>query len=421
MSNIAIIGAGISGLSTARILKQRNNQVTVYEKESQPGGLIRCKIVEGSLFHICGGHVFNSKRKDVLEWFWNQFDQEVEFSKADRKSVVFFDEEKRIPYPIENHMYLLDADIQKAFIKDLLNISVASKDTFENFEDFLQNRFGLTLYSLYFKPYNKKIWRRDLNNVPISWLEGKLPMPTVEDMIYNNMNHIEEKQFVHSTFWYEKYRGSQFIADRLAESLDIHYDSDIQEIVYENQKWMVNGTEYDLVVFCGNIKELPTIVKNFNWEPFEKNISNLEFHGTTSVFCEITPNPYSWIYLPNNDYEAHRIICTGNFAESNNGPRKMTATIEFTDAISEKAIKENLRRIPLQPQYITHHYNQYTYPIQDCNTREMIKALKEVMKKYGFYFTGRFADWEYYNMDVAIGAAMDTCKNILLNDEAKEK
>ena len=26
---------------------------------------------------------------------------------------------------------------------------------------------------------------------------------------------------------------------------------------------------------------------------------------------------------------------------------------------------------------------------------------------YDFYFTGRFADWEYYNMDIAMGAAMD--------------
>ena len=32
--------------------------------------------------------------------------------------------------------------------------------------------------------------------------------------------------------------------------------------------------------------------------------------------------------------------------------------------------------------------------------------------KDDFYLTGRFADWEYYNMDVAMGAAMDLCKMI---------
>lgn len=40
----------------------------------------------------------------------------------------------------------------------------------------------------------------------------------------------------------------------------------------------------------------------------------------------------------------------------------------------------------------------------------MIQNLKDVLEPFGLYFTGRFADWEYYNMDVAIAAAMDTYK-----------
>jgi len=42
----------------------------------------------------------------------------------------------------------------------------------------------------------------------------------------------------------------------------------------------------------------------------------------------------------------------------------------------------------------------------------MIQNLKDVLEPFGLYFTGRFADWEYYNMDVAIAAAMDTYKKI---------
>lgn len=63
---IAIIGAGISGLSCAHFFKE-NNEVILFEKEDRPGGLIKCKRVQENLFHICGGHVFNSKRQDVLD------------------------------------------------------------------------------------------------------------------------------------------------------------------------------------------------------------------------------------------------------------------------------------------------------------------------------------------------------------------
>ena len=425
MQKIAIIGAGVSGLSAAHFLKDKY-EVTVFEKEDRPGGLIKCRRVNGSLFHTCGGHVFNSKRQDVLDWFWSKFMRDEEFSKADRNSCVFMDkgdsslEHIDIPYPIENHMYLFDETIQKSFYKDLDEIDsvqgVNAKFTdYDSFGNFLRWRFGKTLYNLYFEPYNKKVWRRDLNSVPMSWMEGKLPMPTTQEMRENNANKVEEKAFVHSSFWYEKVNGSQFLADKLAEGLDIKYNTDITSLIYHEGKWNVNGTSFDKVIFCGNIKDLVKIVDGINVNEYKDSIEKLEYHGTTAVFCEIDKNPYSWIYQPSRKHESHRIICTGNFSKTNNSEdlpdNRMTATIEFTDAISKEDIIENLSRIPLNPKYIDHKYNKYTYPIQDANTRQLIRNLKSSLRVFGLYFTGRFADWEYYNMDVAMGAAMDMVKS----------
>lgn len=418
MNKIAIIGAGISGLSTARFLKEQN-KVTVFEKDSKPGGLIKCRRINGSLFHTCGGHVFNSKRQDVLDWFWSFFNRDKEFSKTNRNSVVFMEDGRKIPYPVENHIYLFDKDIQKSFYEDLKEIDkvrgIDAKFTdYNNFGEFLRWRFGKTLYNIYFQPYNEKVWRRDLTSVPMSWMEGKLPMPTTQEMRENNANQVKEKTFVHSTFWYENMNGSQFIADRLAEGLDIRYNSDIIDIEYNGKEWIIQGEVFDKVVFCGNIKDMINMIRGVNVDDFRQSVDALVYHGTTAVFCEIDKNPYSWIYQPSRQHESHRIICTGNFAESNNAidydSNRITATVEFTDEISKKDILENLKRIPLHPQYITHQYNQYTYPIQDVDTRNMIQKLKSKLAPYHFYFTGRFADWEYYNMDVAIGAAMDLTK-----------
>ena len=411
MKRIAIIGAGVSGLTVANQLKHKY-KVVVYEKESTPGGLIRCKRVDGNLYHLCGGHVFNSKRKDVLEWFWSKFEREEEFIKTDRNSVVFMEDDKHIPYPIENHVYLFDNETQEKFIDDLLNISSNNDSTPKNFEEFLKYQFGETLYNLYFKPYNEKVWRRNLKNVPLSWLEGKLPMPTVKEMIYNNINHVKEREFVHSTFWYEKNNGSQYIADKLAKDIEVRYNSEIEHVEHTTDGWHINGEQFDIIVFCGNIKQLPSMIKGVSLSQFATEIESLEYHGTTSVFCEIDPNPYSWIYLPDSSYDSHRIICTGNFSASNNVQGKMTATIEFTDEISLTEIHDQLKRIPMHPKYLDHFYNKYTYPIQDANTRKMIAEMKTVLKKENFYFTGRFADWEYYNMDIAMGAAIDLCKEL---------
>jgi protoporphyrinogen oxidase len=412
MEKIAIIGGGLSGLSVANILKEKHN-VTIFEKDTRPGGLIKCERVNGNLYHICGGHVFNSKREDVLDWFWSFFNQEEEFIKADRNAVVFMEDGKKIPYPIENHAYHFDDKMLQSFIADLITLAKAESQEYDNFEDFLKNRFGTTLYKEYFEPYNKKIWKSNLSEIPLTWLEGKLPMPTVSEIIYSNIKQTKEKSFVHSTFWYEKNNGSQFIVDTLSKGLDIRCNSEIKKICRLEGKWQVENEIFDKVVFCGIIKDLPNMLQDIDIAEFSESILNLKSHGTTTVFCEIDSNDYSWIYLPSQKYDAHRIICTGNFAKTNNAEAHiLTGTIEFTDYISKEDILVELDKMPLKPKYLKHTVNKFSYPVQDSDTREMIYNLKDKLAKEDFFLTGRFADWEYYNMDVAIGAAIDLCKKI---------
>lgn len=411
MKRIAIIGAGVSGLTMGRLLAPEST-VTIYESASRPGGLIKCDRVDGNLFHTCGGHVFNTRRQEVLDMFWSLFDRENEFVKADRNSSVKMPDGKEIPYPIENHAYMLDDDTLQAVIADVARMR-ADGVAPENFEQFLRKQFGPTLYDLYFGPYNRKVWRRDLSTVPLSWLEGKLPMPTPEEIIYNNIRRVKEKAFVHSTFYYERCNGSQFLADRLAEGLDIRYNTPVETATRTAEgKWNIDGEMYDTVIFCGNIKQLPAMLRGVDIAGFTPAIDALESHGTTAVFCEIAPNPYSWIYLPDADYDAHRIICTGNFSPTNNAPSHMTATVEFTDSISHDEILRQLPRIPFSPRYITHHYNPCTYPIQHADTRSMITSLCERLAADNLYLTGRFALWEYFNMDVAMDSAIKLAKKM---------
>lgn len=410
MKKIAVIGAGISGLSIARLLKDGSNQVTVFEKEHTPGGLVRCRLVGDNIFHICGGHVFNTKRKDVLDWFWHIMPQD-EFFKKDRNSVVMFDEHKRIPYPIEDHFYLLSEEEQMAIIRDLLTTD--DTQVVDNFDQFLHKQFGETLYNLYFKPYNNKVWQEDLRKIPIAWLEGKLPVSDKAKILFNNINRVDEKLFVHSAFWYNAVLGSQRIADLLSLGLDVRYGCNVEKAIRRDGVWLVNDECYDTVVFCGNIKQLPFFVDGVDIAQFEQEINQLAFHGTTSVFCEIDANPYSWIYLPDEAYKCHRIICTGNFNRNANKETRITATVEFTNFISKDDILDSLRNVPLHPRYIDHVFNEYSYPVQNPTSRSMIASLKTRLEPNNFFLLGRFAEWEYYNMDAAIGAAMDLSKKLV--------
>lgn len=410
MEKIVIIGAGISGLALGQMLKDKY-EVVLFEGATRPGGLIKCERVNGNLYHTIGGHVFNTKRQDVFDWFWNFFDKESEFTKARRNAAIYLEENSFIPYPIENHIHLLKEDQVKNIISDLLAISNADEAKPKNFEEFLKSQFGETLYEIYFKPYNEKIWQTDLSNIPLSWLEGKLPMPSVAEILFSNIKRIEESSFVHSSFYYPKNDGSQFIIDRLSRGLDIRNEMQVNSITKKGAQWIINGVKADKVVFAGNIKQLPSLLeRKIDITDYASDIESLDYHGTTTVLCEIEPNSYSWVYLPSAEVKSHRIICTGNFAASNNADGKMSVTIEFTDKINLEEIRENLQKLPFFPKYVAHHYEKFTYPIQNKNTREMIVELKSQLARDNFFLLGRFAEWEYYNMDVAIGAAIDLTK-----------
>jgi protoporphyrinogen oxidase len=398
MRRIAVIGSGISGLAIANLLNKEFS-VKIFESKNKSGGLIACDRINGILFHKVGGHVFNSKNKNVLDWFWRFFDKEQEFVKATRNAVIHLGN-SFVNYPIENFIYQLPTETIKDIIADLLKLN-AAKNNLKNFQEFLLANFGKTLYEIYFKPYNKKIWNCNLSEISLDWLSGKLPNPSIQEIIYNNFVKANETSMVHSSFYYPKENGSQFIADRLAKNLDIEYNSKINSIKRNGEKWSVGDYECDKVIFCGNILDLPKILKR----DF-RGIKELKYHGTTSALCEIKNNPYSWVYMPNENHKSHRVICTGNFSKTNNGQNKLTATIEWTDKISEDDILKNLKNIPFSPKYVTHNYEKYTYPIQDKNTRDMISTIKSKLQKENFFLLGRFAEWEYYNMDTAIEAAM---------------
>lgn len=407
MKKVIIIGAGISGLSVGRMLIEAGTSVTIYEKEDRPGGLVKCDVTDGALYHRVGGHVFNSRNKEVLHWFWEHFSQE-DFQLANRHAVISLSKNECIHYPIENYLYELPQAMCSKVLDDLIELARQKHSDEKNFDTFLRQRFGDTLYEAYFGPYNRKIWRRPLTDVPLQWLAGKLPMPTFKDIMQANIARHNETQMVHSTFWYPRRGGSQFLADSLARGMNIHYNSAVDTICRTNEGlWIVNGETAEAVIFCGNVTELPRILKD-DMVDFS-GISQLEAHGTTTVLCSIDKTPYSWVYLPCEDYEAHRIIMTGNFADSNNPNGLRTATIEFSSPVTYEEIQRQLRLIPFNPRYITHSYTPYTYPMQTMGTRKVIRDIKSRLEPHRFFLLGRFAEWEYYNMDAAMEAAMKLC------------
>lgn len=406
-----VIGAGISGLSVSRMLSEKYD-VQVLEKSAQIGGLIKCDRIEGDLFHRVGGHVFNSRNQDVLNWFWKHFDRDNEFLQATRNAKILMND-KLLGYPIENYLYQLDEKDIRAITAELIAIlkERSSKNNPDNFQEFLLGKFGNTLYHLYFGPYNSKIWNTDISKVPLEWLDGKLPMPQIEEVLLSNILRKEETGMVHSTFYYPKRDGSQFIINRLAEALNINTSYEVSDISVKGNKISINknGLSADTVIYCGDIRQLHTII-NIDDEILQEAllaVMDLPSNGTSNVLCETDPNEISWLYLPEGKFKAHRIIYTGNFSETNNeGTGRRTCVVEFSGKHNQEDMVKELQFLPGTLKPISFNYEPNSYVIQQKDTRKKVKNIKNKLAEYNIFLLGRFAEWEYHNMDKCIEGAM---------------
>jgi protoporphyrinogen oxidase len=406
-----IIGSGISGLSVSKMLSSSFN-IKILERADRIGGLIKCARVKGNLFHLVGGHVFNSRNQEVLDWFWNNFDRDSEFLSAVRNAKILFGD-KIIGYPIENYIHLLSEVQIKQIINDLLSIVADSKNENQStdFKAFLKNSFGQTLYDLYFGPYNSKIWNTDLSEVPLEWLDGKLPMPKVAEIILSNILKKDEGNMVHSTFYYPVKDGSQFIIDRLAQNLDISLSYQVDSISTKNGRLSVNYDDLmaDTVVYCGDIRKLYQIIKIDDQELIASliEVNDLQSNGTSNVLCETDNNDISWLYLPEDKFKAHRIIYTGNFSPTNNSSNVKTCVVEFSGKHDEQDMLNELKLLPGNLKAISFNYEPNSYIIHRKDTKEKLSKVRSLLKKYNIHLLGRFSEWEYYNMDKCIEGAMD--------------
>ncbi|MEO6632221.1 MAG: NAD(P)-binding protein [Mucilaginibacter sp.] len=407
--DVAVIGSGISGLSMGQLLKP-HAIVTLYETKSKSGGLIKCDRVNDCLFHKVGGHVFNSKNQEVLAWFWSFFDRDKEFVSVKRKAKIYF-EQQIIGYPIENYIYKLERPLVKKIIAELVELQkqpAKSPFDYDNFEQFLKASFGETLFDIYFGPYNKKIWQTDLSKVAMQWLEGKLPMPNYTDIIYSNFIREENDDMVHSTFFYPKNEGSQFIADRFSQGLNILRDNAVNPIKIADGKLTIANKNYDKLVYTGDIRSVPAEIRDLlisngvDWGL----VAALKSNGTSNLFCETDDTDISWLYIPQSFTKAHRIIYTGNFSDTNNrGSNRKTCVVEFSGQVDYTVMVKEIEKLPGNLTPLASNYEPNSYVIQDKNTRGLISQIKIILEQHNIYLLGRFAEWEYYNMDKAMEAA----------------
>jgi protoporphyrinogen oxidase len=399
---IGILGAGISGLSVGRLLSE-NNDVELLERGDIHGGIARTKVVEGATYHTVGGHCFNSKFPEVLDFVFSDVLPKSEWHQIQRDAVIKI-KGNEVSYPIEfaiQQIHDFDPILAMNITRDFLAAN-DDKD-YENLEDWFRKKFGNTLAEEYFIPYNTKIWNKTPNEMSPSWVEGKLPIPD-KASFFKGLISSESDKMPHSSFYYPDTNNQNTFIDKLAEKLNIICNYTVTSIVKtENSKWIINGErEYDLIINTMPLNILPTLIKDAPSHVLE-SAGKLKYNKVTTMFWETEETNRTWTYIPESENFFHRYIHIGSFFT----PKKNYSITEVVGEKTREEMIENGKKDPFLKRPIDFNVSDHAYVVFDENYDIATKEVKAYLDEIGLYTLGRFGEWQYYNMDVCIKSSID--------------
>ncbi|GAA4966515.1 FAD-dependent oxidoreductase [Algibacter aquimarinus] len=448
MKKVIIIGAGPAGLSCAYQLSKENFEVIVFEASNNIGGMSRSFQLWGQIVDL-GPHRFFSKQPDVNRFF-NELIKE-DFTLVNRQTRIFYNG-KYFQYPLKIGNVLKNLSFITIFqiLWDyFIKIVFPLKNT-KNLEEWISNRFGKKLYTIFFKHYSEKLWGIKCTQIDADWAAQRIKTLSLAQAVISAF--LSNKGNKHKTlvdqFAYPN-NGTGTLYERAAEAIkkqnsNIHFNSKIKRVLLDESNKIALGVELlngDIIESDYVISTMPltSLLKGFNNTPKKviDSINTLYFRNTILVYLEIDKeNLFSdnWLYIHSPDVKLGRITNFRNWCPSlNKGKSSTIIALEYwcfeSDTIwSEKdkniiemAVKE-LHIIDLLDKNVTPINSKIIrvpncYPVYETGYQQNLDiVIKHLKKIENLLPIGRYGSFKYNNQDHSILMGLLAAKKITNND-----
>ncbi len=427
----AILGGGLSGITLARLLHERDKEVVVLEAEPEYGGLCRSKSEQGFTFDIGGSHIIFSRDEEVLAFMRRMISGNEE--RNNRTTKIFY-KHKYVKYPFENGLSdLLPEDrfaCINGFIKNLIAVEKGEIPAPSNFREWIYYTFGSGIAECYMVPYNEKIWKYLTDHMSHHWVNGRIPRPPVEDVIKSAIGISTEGYTHQSVFSYPLDGGIESLVHAIAEPVEpfIRTGFRVRSITKSGVKWKIsNGDENILADQCLCTMPIQHLLPCLKSVPAEvANAADaLKYNSLVSIMIGIKGQvpAISWLYIPDpavgranrisfpSGYSRHVAPsgCSAILAEITHQPNDEVASLSNDELVQE--VVEMLQNMQImnadQVVYSSVERQPFAYVVYDIDYLKNIAIIRDYCREIGIPLVGRFAQFEYLNMDGCIRSVMD--------------
>ena len=356
-----IVGAGLFGSIFAYEANKRGKKCLVIDKREHLAGNIYCEDVDGINVHKYGAHIFHTSNEEV----WKYINKFAEFNNYINSPVALYKNELyNLPFNM-NTFNKLWGVITPEQAKAKIEEQKAQLDIGEpsNLEEQALSLVGTDVYEKLIKGYTEKQWGRSATELP-SFIIKRLPLRFTYDNNYFN----------------DRYQGIPIggytkIIEKMLDGIEVKLNTDY----FKEYK---NTDIAEKIVFTGMIDEF-----------FEYQLGVLEYRSLR----------FEHERMDCDNYQGNAVV---NYTERE---------VPYTRIIEHKHFEFGKQTHTV----ITKEYPQNWekgdepyYPINNERNNGLFAQYKELAQKHSnVIFGGRLGNYQYYDMDKVISAALETVGN----------
>lgn len=361
-----IVGAGLSGLTIARLLTDAGKKVLLLEKRDHLGGNISTDVEDGIIVHTYGPHIFHTS--DPFAWnFFNQYSEVYPFINSPIAN--YHGERYHLPFNMNTFHELWGVNTPEE-AKARIQEEIAKENIHDpkNLEEQALSMVGRTVYTKLIKEYTEKQWGRDCKELPPSIIK-RLPLR----FEYNN-------NYFNDTYQGLPKGGYSVFARNLAKGIDVIFNVDFLK---EREKYEKVAP---VIIYTGQLDSY-----------FGYRFGKLEWRSLR----------FEKEILNQDDFQSNPVV---------NYTSKDVAYTRITEHKHFDPYCENHHSTIIYKEYPDNYADGKVpyYTVNDERNNNLAKQYLDEAKKLEpyVYFLGRLALYRYFDMDDAILAAKDLFERI---------
>jgi len=421
VAEVVIIGAGLTGLSSAYWLEKNNFfDYKIFEKQDRPGGLLRSEQHDGFTFDHTG-HLLHINDPSFYD-FLNEIAAIEDFNLITRQSGIYSNNVVT-EYPFQMNLHGLPTDVIAECIEGYVTRNQAMRKP-KSFYEWVLKYFGKGMGEHFFFPYNSKILSYNLKKVHPSWNGRFVPSTTLKAIIDGTLQPAAHTKIgYNSSFYYPKQGGIEFIVKKLVAYLKnpvqtgygvSHIDTTDKIVYFDNGQ----QERYKHLVTTMPLNRLLTTIKTPSRSSINQAADKLLCNAVINInigFSGPIDTNKHWLYFPERTYPFYRLgfwhtICpssvpTGHsalYSELSYLPGRTTQAQAYKRAdLARKQVLDfvHMTADDIVAQKILHLDNAYV--IYDAWREKNLVGILQHLHGLQIHSIGRYGEWKYSSMQDA--------------------